>query len=116
MLCPSLPSVIARFHLRLPFTVRLPRETLEAGPSEARVGQYLVRLHPPYRSKLPWDLDTSQLDLSQTAQLLDRDETAAFDPASLLNGEPTIACDAIQVDLIAPTFDRSRGSDDPPFA
>ncbi|GAA3311098.1 hypothetical protein GCM10017710_09410 [Arthrobacter ramosus] len=93
----------------------VPASLGDGVPVESQSGDYKVRIYPPYRSMLPWDPETAEIAVLDAARLLDRDLTVVADPESLLNGEPCIECDAMQIDFVADDFDRRPGPrEDPP--
>jgi hypothetical protein len=107
--------MIARFRILLPYRMLVTSGDAPKVIEEIRDG-YQVRIPPPYRARL--DMAALDMDSNVPVSNLPRDLLPA-DPQPLsetnrMDGHPVIAANVLQIDVVADSFNRTPGTDDPP--
>jgi hypothetical protein len=112
--------MLARFRILLPYSFSIPQGDSLA-PIELDHGGYRIRLYPPYQASttIAAMADPTVIP-SDLVNLLHPPEQPNVDQTVIVNGQPTIRANAIQIDVLKSEFDRTasingRSSDDPPI-
>src|SRR5258708_18029044 len=99
--------MIARVYVQLPTEIYCLKDKSEK-PLSARQGGYKVAVHWPTRSAAA-EAGITSLKLSTASQML----LPAKDPKSteevMIDGQPTVACDLVQIDFVAMKLARHSG-------
>src|SRR5262249_1305840 len=107
------------FRILLPYTFSIPQGDSLA-PIELDHEGYRVRLYPPYQASTNFAAMADPTVVpSDLVYLLHPAEQPTVDQTLLVNGQPTIRANAIQIDVLKPDFDGTASddrtnSDDPP--
>jgi len=107
----------ARFQFLLPFDIHVRSDLYAVHHiSEVSIGDLHIQPYLPYRCRVSMqDLaPDGGTPVSGLAERLDRLAPQPLSPEITIDGIPAVGANALQVDFVKESFDRTTGSDDPP--
>jgi hypothetical protein len=114
--------VIARFRVLLPFTISV-RQGAPFVPEEFDHGCSRLKVYAPYQAAANVsELTDLAVPVSDIALALHPADPQMIDPSIIIDGQPTVRANVVQVDVSGPDFDRRAPApghpqaDDPPTA
>jgi hypothetical protein len=105
--------MIARLEVYLPLDVYLPSELGDQfPPHEMDLGEMKAILHPPYACSVSTGDLVPPMDTYNVVAKLDEVIPRPTSEHSLLNGQAATLCNALRIDFVRDSFDRSKAAEE----